>query len=286
MNIRTIAKIKSGQQDGAIFGNYMFRFNAKGIGRVYDMRAIVNGNPEEEIAEIATFTLDRAEEICPHSNAVVFGNEYFEEGDEFPLLYSNIYNNYAKTERPLKGVCCVYRLQKDGDSFKTTLVQLIEIGFVEDPALWKRTPTEDGIRPYGNFVIDTERSLYHGFVMRNEEEGTRYFTFDLPKLDDGEIDPAFGVKKVVLKPQDIRKHFDCPAHYYIQGACCHGGKIYSVEGFKNTPALRVIDPDAGQQTIAVRFPDHGLIDEAEFIDFFGNVCYYSDCRGYIYQLEF
>lgn len=286
MKIKTVAKITSGQQDGAIFGNYMFRFNSKGIGRVYDMRAIVNGNPEEEITEIATFTLDRAEEICPHSNAVVFGNEYFEEGDEFPLLYSNIYNNYAKTENPLKGVCSVYRLQRDGDGFTTTLVQLIEIGFVEDPALWKRTPTEDGIRPYGNFVIDTERSLYHGFVMRNEEEGTRYFTFDLPKLDDGEIDPVLGVKKVVLKPQDIRKHFDCPAHYYIQGACCHGGKIYSVEGFKNTPALRVIDPDAARQELAVFFPDHGLVDEAEFIDFYGDVCYYSDCRGYIYQLEF
>lgn len=286
MNIRTIAKIKSGQQDGAIFGNYMFRFNSKGIGRVYDMRAILNSNPEEEIAEIASFTLDRAEETCPHSNAVTFGKEYFEEGDEFPLLYSNIYNNYAKTENPLKGVCCVYRLQRDGDSFKTTLVQLIEIGFVEDAGLWKRTPTEDGIRPYGNFVIDTERSLYHGFVMRNEEEGTRYFTFDLPKLSDGEIDPVFGVKKVVLKPQDIHKHFDCPAHYYIQGACCHGGKIYSVEGFKNTPALRVIDPDAARQELAVFFPDHGLVDEAEFIDFYGDVCYYSDCRGYIYQLEF
>ena len=286
MNIRTIAKIKSGQQDGAIFGNYMFRFNSKGIGRVYDMRAILNSNPEEEIAEIASFTLDRAEEICPHSNAVTFGKEYFEEGDVFPLLYSNIYNNYAKTENPLKGVCCVYRLQKDGDSFKTTLVQLIEIGFVEDPALWKRTPTEDGIRPYGNFVIDTERSLYHGFVMRNEEEGTRYFTFDLPKLDDGEIDPDFGVKKVVLSSQDIHKYFDCPAHYYIQGACCHGGKIYSVEGFKNTPALRVIDPDAARQELAVFFPDHGLVDEAEFIDFYGDVCYYSDCRGYIYQLDF
>ena len=286
MKIKTIAKIQSGQQDGAIFGDLMFRFHAKGLGRVYDMKAITRGNPDEEIEPIATFTLDRAEEICPHSNAVMFGNEYFEEGDEFPLLYSNIYNNYAKTDRPLKGVCCVYRLQRDGDSFKTNLVQLIEIGFVENADLWKRTPTEDGIRPYGNFVIDTERNLYHGFVMRDEEAGTRYFTFDLPRLCDGEIDETFGVRKVTLRPEDIHKHFDCPAHYYIQGACCHGGKIYSVEGFKNTPAIRVIDPDAARQEMTVFFPDHGLVDEAEFIDFYGDVCYYSDCRGYIYQLEF
>ncbi len=286
MNIKKIAKIRSGQQDGAIFGDYLFRFNAKGLGCVYQMSALLASTPDAEAEELSTFLLDRADEICPHSNAVIFGNQYFEEGDEFPLLYSNIYNNYAKTDTPLKGVCCVYRLQRDGDSFKTTLVQLIEIGFVEDAKLWKRTPSEDGIRPYGNFVIDTERNLYHGFVMRNEEQGTRYFTFDLPKLEDGDIDPIFGVKKVVLKPEDIRKQFDCPAHYYIQGACCHGGKVYSLEGFKNTPALRVIDPDGGRQELAVRFPDHGLIEEAEFIDFHGEVCYYSDCQGYIYQLNF
>ena len=284
MNIRRIANIRGGQ-DGAIFGKYLFRFTPRGEGHVYDLEAI-EAAPGESFLEIASFTLDRAEDICPHSNAVMFGKEYYAPDDEFPLLYANIYNNYAKTDRPLKGVCCVYRLQRDDDSFKTTLVQLIEIGFVEDASLWKRTPTEDGIRPYGNFVIDTERNLYHGFVMRDEEAGTRYFTFDLPKLSDGEIDPVFGVKKVVLKSQNIHKYFDCPPHYYIQGACCHGGKIYSVEGFKNTPALRVIDPEKGLQELAVHFPDHGLIDEAEFIDFYGDVCYYSDCQGYIYRLEF
>ena len=80
-----------------------------------------------ETAPFATFALDKRELITPHSNAVFFGTEFFEEGDEFPLLYSNIYNNYSGKEEPLIGVCLVYRLMRDGDSFKTTLVQIIEI---------------------------------------------------------------------------------------------------------------------------------------------------------------
>ena len=286
MNVKKIAKIRSGQQDGAIFGKYLFRFNARGLGRVYDLEVVARGSDAEEINEIASFPLDRADEICPHSNAVMFGNEYFAADDEFPLLYSNIYNNYAKTDTPKKGVCCVYRLQRDGEGFKTTLVQLIEIGFVEDANLWKLTPDTDGIRPYGNFAIDTERSVYYGFVMRDEVQGTRYFAFDLPKLSDGELDARYGVKKVVLKAEDIQKQFDCEAHYYVQGACCHAGKIYSVEGFKNTPALRVIAPEKENQETVVRFTEHGLIEEAEFIDFFGNICYYGDCQGNLYVLDF
>lgn len=283
MNIRRIANIRGGQ-DGAIFGKYLFRFTPRGEGHVYDLEAI-EAAPGESFLEVASFTLDRAEDICPHSNAVMFGKEYYAPDDEFPLLYANIYNNYAKTDRPLKGVCCVYRLQRDDDSFKTTLVQLIEIGFVEDSTLWKLKPEADGVRPYGNFTIDAERGIYYGFVMRDEESGTSYFAFDLPKVTDGEVDEAFGVRKVVLNASDIKKHFVCPAHHYIQGACCHGGKIYSLEGFKNTPALRIIDPERGEQEAVYFFSDYGVIEETEFIDFYGNTCYYSDCRGGLYIIE-
>ena len=90
MNFKHVATMASGQ-DGAIFGTLLFRFNAKGHCRVYDL-AHVNAFADEPEAldAIATFTLDRADQIVPHSNAVMFGTEYAEPGDEFPLLYSNI----------------------------------------------------------------------------------------------------------------------------------------------------------------------------------------------------
>lgn len=285
MNFKHIATMASGQ-DGAIWGELLFRFNAKGACRVYDMSRAA---ADSEMEAIATFTLDRAEEIVPHSNAVCFGTEYAEAGDEFPLLYSNIYNNYAKTENKQKGVCCVYHLKREGDSFSTTLVQLIEIGFTEDSNLWCSVGGAD-VRPYGNFTIDRERDLYWAFVMRDGTRTTRYMSFKLPKLADGTPDAALGVNKVVLTPTDILSQFDCDYHDFVQGACCHGGRIYSVEGFhadgKHPPAMRVIDTVAGVQERYIDLVAHNCLIEPECIDFVGDTCYYSDAHGALYLVEF
>ena len=273
-----------GGQDGAIYKDYLFRFNPKGLCRVYDMKSVAEGG---DITPIAEFSLDKGDVMLPHSNAVVFGKEFYAEGDEFPLLYSNIYNNYSKEEDNRLGICCVYRLERDGEGFKTTLVQIIEIGFTDDTELWNTTVQDKPrMKAYGNFAVDAEKGIYYGFVMRGSSLGTRYFAFELPRLDDGELDMKYGVKKVILKQGDIKKQFDCPEHYYLQGACFHGGLIYSVEGFQGTAALRVIDPEKGEQVLHVNFPDYGLDEEAEFIDFYNGQCYYGDCPGSIFLLEF
>lgn len=288
MIFKHIANIASGQ-DGAIFGKLLFRFNARGQCRVYDLGDLRMGGEVTALDAVAAFTLDRAEEIVPHSNAVMFGTEYADPADEFPLLYSNIYNNYAKTENPRKGVCCVYRLQRDGDSFRTTLVQLIEIGFVEDSTLWCSEGGAD-VRPYGNFAIDRERGLYWAFVMRDGSRTTRYFSFRLPTLSDGTPDGVLGVRRVILTPADILTQFDCDYHDYVQGACTHGGKIYSVEGFhadgKHPPALRIIDTVAGKQERYVDLVAHGCLIEPECIDFIGDTCCYSDAHGALYTIDF
>ena len=280
MKIRKMENIAGGQ-DGAIWGNYLFRFNTRGNGNVYHL---------PDLTQIGTVQLDRSEKIAPHCNAVVFGTEYYDSADEFPLLYCNIYNNYAKTENPLKGVCCVYRLQHCGDTFTTTLVQLIEIGFTEDPCYWKSSDGAADVRPFGNFVIDREKNEYWALSMQDSDNISRYFSFDLPKLSDGVMDDTYGVKKVTLQPSDIKKQFDCPYHHYFQGACFHDGKVYSLEGFglgsKNIAALRIIDTAAGQQILYEQFYDYGLTNEPEFIDFWGDTCYYSDAHGNVFILEF
>jgi len=289
MRIRQIAKIMGGQ-DGAIWGSLLFRFGNRGQCSVYDLSVIGTADWDGSEAEaIASFTLDKADVLVPHSNAVMFGTEYYSTEDEFPLLYSNIYNNYAKTEAKCKGVCCVYRLQREGTSFTTKMVQLIEIGFVENTELWASGPDAD-VRPYGNFAIDREHGIYYGFVMRDTVHETRYFSFRLPRLSEGEPDRTTGVRKTVLQPADILEQFDCPYHHYVQGACTHGGKIYSLEGFtndeKNPPALRIIDPQAGVQLCCEQFVDYGLTIEPELIDFMGDVCWYADHTGNLYMIEF
>ena len=287
MKINYIAKIGGGQ-DGAIYGKYLFRFQHNGNARVYDLGTL---DKENGILEcVGDFVLDRAADICPHSNSVSFGNEFYEEGDEFPLLYSNIYNNYAKSDNSLKGVCCVYRIFRDGDGFSSKLVQLIEVGFVNDATLWKMSEDEESKRPYGNFAVDAERSLYYGFVMREAAEGTRYFAFRLPKGRDGELDSTFGVRRVTLFEKDIIEYFDVEHHKFVQGACIHGTKVYSLEGFtdskENPPAIRIVDTVLKKQEVYINLVELGYTVEPELVDFYNGACYYADVRGNLYTVDF
>ena len=289
MRIKEIAKI-CGSQDGAIFNNFLFRFATRGECHVYDMNEIENSTEPFNATAIASFVLDKADLIAPHSNAVCFGNEYYAADDEFPLLYSNVYNNYANTEEPLVGVCCVYRLQRNGNDFKSTLVQIIEIGFTDNTELWRSSLNPADARPYGNFTIDTKKNTLYAFTMRDAANSTRYFAFDLPKLSEGVLSERYDVKKVILDIDDIKEMFDVEYHHYVQGACCYKGKIYSVEGFtnneKNPPALRIINTETKKQELCVMFADLGMSIEAEMIDFKNDVCYYSDVKGNLYIIEF
>ena len=71
MEIQKIANSHFGQ-DGAIWKDLFFRFDADGSCWVQDLSKLTD-DPEDTLPVEAAFTLDRAEEIVPHANAVVFG---------------------------------------------------------------------------------------------------------------------------------------------------------------------------------------------------------------------
>ena len=285
MKIQGLGKIGGGQ-DGAIYNGILFRFDHLGNGAAFDLSKVGEG---KVLSPFATFVLDKSDILAPHSNAVFFGTHFYEEGDEFPLLYSNIYNNFCGKEDPLIGVCLVYRLVRIGDSFKTTLVQMIEIGFHENAALWKAYPDKHGVRPYGNFLIDKKTNAYYAYVMRTEESGTRYFKFRIPSVTEGEIDPTYGVRRLVLTEGDILDSFDTPHHHFIQGGIAYEGKIYSTEGFEGEverPAIRIIDLEKKEQIAYFDLFSMGYDKEPEMIDFSDGKCYYSDAYGNFYTVEF
>ncbi|MBQ8186118.1 MAG: hypothetical protein IJ037_04525 [Clostridia bacterium] len=263
-------------QDGAMFGDWLIRFDARGHGHVFRI---------SEEKEVAAFTLGSAEKIVPHANAVVFGTEYISPDDEFPLLYSNIYNNYAKSDDRLEGTVCVYRLKRNGSDFSADLVQVIRIGFVHDPA-WS---DGDDVRPYGNFVVDTDHNQLAAFTMRDRDQVTRYFTFDLPKSSDGVFCEEWGVPVVTLTQEDIRSRFDCPYSRYIQGACYHDGRVYSIEGFsdaKNPAKMQIVDLVRGELHAVIDLYAMGLTVEPEFVNVHDGVLYYSDARGQLIRFDF
>lgn len=289
MNIRWINRIAGGQ-DGAIWGNYLFRFQANGTCFVYELDRLKESAPDALAPEFARFQLPETPVPIPHSNAVMFGTEYYEPTDPFPLLYSNMYNNCAKQADPMKGVCCVYRLQQAGHIFSAVPVQLISIGFTEDPQFWCSAVDRPDVRPYGNFAIDRDKGLYYAFTMRDAANATRYFSFRLPKLREGVPDPRFGIRRVELSTEDLISYFDCPYHRFIQGACFHKGRLYSLEGFtdsaENPPALRIISPESQSQLQLTYFGEFGTTIEPEWIDFSEDTCYYSDNHGNLYIIDF
>ena len=287
-SFKQIGNICQGQ-DGCIWGNLIFRFNGDASCKVYDLNDLTPTD-DGEARCVATFMLDRVDEICPHSNAVCFGAEKFADDDEFPLLYTNLYNAYDRQEDEMWGVCCVYRLQREAESFKTTLVQIIEVGFAHDPELWcSRKPGQGrDIRPFGNFTVDVQNGKYYGFVMRDTPHKTRFFEFALPKLADGTLDEKYGVNRVIFTPDDVLTKFDCDYSNYLQGACVHNGIIYSTEGgsksIYNPATLMVVDPKRQRQVVRISLIYYGVEYEPEFIDFTGERCIYADNMGNVFEL--
>lgn len=256
-------------QDGVIYDGCLLRFDSKGGCRVYDLQTLT---------ELSAFTLDKADILCPHSNSVSL------RGD---ILYTNLYNTYAKEADRREGVCCAYRIRRENGAFATELVQVIRVGFVKTP-LWQSENGQD-VRPYGNFVVESDR-LY-AFVMRDESQTTRFFRFALPDITAGEPDEIWGVPVVTLSETDIQQQFDECYVNYMQGAICHNGLIYSVEGFshpndRGRPALRIFDTLAEKQVFFADLVEYGLLNEPELIDVFDGCLYYCDHAGSVCRLGF
>lgn len=266
-------------QDGSVYGDYIFRFNASGLGMIHDMSTLRYVN---------TLALDSVmlNYFKPHSNCTSFGCTYYEEGDEFPLFYSNAYNNYDVKIDRLLGTVGVYRITREDRRFTARLVQVIRIGFASDKNLWMSGIGADK-SPYGNMVVDTENGKLWFFVPRDTNKTTRFFCFDIPTADAGEFSETFGVNLVTLREEDILDMFDVPYSNYLQGACYHDGKIYSTEGMGTGVApngVRIIDLNNRIEDSFVDFFATKYWKEAEFIDFWNEDCYFSDFTQQVYRL--
>ena len=273
-----IASIADSRQDGAVWGDYLFSFNSAGVCNVYSL---------DGYTYLSDFTLDKNSLINPHSNSVCFGSYKYSESDEFPLLYCNVYNTY-KNDRNYDGTCNVYRLQRQGNTFSTQLVQVIKIGFTNDTQRWASSGGD--VRPFGNFAVDTDTDTLYAFTMRDEGRTTRFFAFDLPLPTDGALDSSLGVLKVTLGVEDIKDSFDTDYSYYVQGAQYYDGKIYSLEGFTNNstnrPAVKVIDLESKKICARIDLYGMGFKTEPEVMYVLDGELYYIDISGNVCKFNF
>ena len=259
-------------QDGAIWNGKLFVLNAGGAGAVYDL---------ETYEKSGTFAIDKKDVLKPHANSVCFGSTYFAEGDQYPLLYVNIYNNYASAEDRKEGTCCVYRITEADGVFATELVQVIRIGFTEDLTLWKSKENNGDIRPYGNFVVDTDEHKLYAFVMRDMNKTTRFFGFDIPDLEEGVYEESYGCNLVTLNKDDIQIQFDTDYFRYLQGCCYSNGMILSLEDFGGNAPLRVVDLKTQSIKETYYFGRAGITSEPEVlcVDPDTGTLYYAPADG-------
>ncbi len=278
INVQKLGEIGVGQ-DGAIYNGYLFHIDEKGLCSVFKF---------DTMNKISEFVLDKCNIVIPHSNSVCFGSEYFAEGDEFPLFYSNIYNNYQNEEDRKEGTCLVYRILRNGNNFTSELKAIIKLDFTDD-VIWCSENIED-IRPFGNFIIDNKSNMLYAFTMRDEEHKTRVFSFKLPKLSDGNDSHIEGVKLIVLNKADILDMFDCEYVEFMQGGSFSDKYIYSVNGFgvdhKYKPTLSIIDTQAKKTAITLEIGSFGLIYEPEMIEIYDGNCYFGDRSGVMYKITF
>lgn len=210
--------------------------------------------------------LDQRATVSPHSNASCFGTEKYDADDIYPLVYTNAYNN---TSLP-KGALYAYRLQ---NNLTTTLLQSIFIGFTEN-TIWTGGGTN--VRPYGNFLIDTDNNKLYAYTMIDNLHVTRFFKFDLPTLSDG--------SSVTLQESDIEDYFDVPYFYYIQGGCYFNGKIYASCGFTAADCkLYVVDLE--NKKVSSTIPLGGFVVEPETVFAYKNELYLSS-GSKLYKMKF
>ena len=195
-----------------------------------------------------------------------FGTEKVDSNDNYPLLYVNAYNNDGLP----KGACYVYRLL---NNMTTSLEQTILIDFTEDP-IWAGDGSS--VRPYGNFIVDTDNNKLYAYVMIDSLNVTRFFKFNLPELSDGSV--------IHLTTSDIEDYFDIAWMYYMQGVTYYNGKVYASCGFTSADCkLYVIDLLYKKVTSVL--PLGGFIDEPEGVFVYEDELYVSNAREF-FKLQF
>jgi hypothetical protein len=264
-------------QDGAIYNGTALCMAANQKGVLYSI---------DSWDQIATVTLNG--NLNVHCNSVCFGKNKYDNTDDFPLLYCNVYNSYSGQVDRKEGTCGVYRLVKQENDYIGQLIQVIEISFIDDLSLWKSKDNNEDIRPYGNFAVDFDSNQLYVLVPRDADDSTRYFSFRLPSVDDGVLSDEYGVNTVKLSADDISSQFDERYMYYPQGTAYYNGKLLVLEGMENNNCLTkltIIDLNKQKVCATVDLDDMGITSEPEMVAVDEEIIYITDIDGRLYSIE-
>lgn len=242
-------------QGAAIFGKYLFQFHDRfSLIEVYDLY------DKELVSVIRPEPNPRY-----HCNNACFSTQYYEKGDEFPLLYVSM-------EHAEEHCALVLRLfRTPAGDFDFEKVQTIVFPHPMATASY-----------YTNIVLDCrDKSLYVGGYVRQSwnksENGNaiQYLKYDLPSVEE---------KEFVLKAEDIRARLSFDFRVATQGAEIRNGKLYQVFGVPGMgpTSLCCFNLADGTPVWEFNLPECGINEEPEALDFLDDELLVVGVSGTVY----
>ena len=196
-----------------------------------------------------------------HSNTVNFGSEFYDPGDDFPLIYvSTGYSDGTDTG------CLVYRLVNNGGIYSLVLVQTLKFPGTE----WTEFITA------GNDC----------YVYRDENGSEVFYKFPMPTLQDGSL-----VTFDFTQATAVSNLGGIPAWYAgsrSQGRCFYNGKLYYASGVPNNETLLLIvaNLNTGVREVEINLGEVGITVEPEAAFIWDNkICIFFWQNAAIYQIE-
>lgn len=158
-----------------------------------------------------------------HCNNASFSNIFYEEGDEFPLLYVSGGSSYDYNHVQ------VYRIQKKGLDFFITQIQEIILPEGND---------KNGLYRTGVAIDNDSNYMY---VYANHTDSARIVKLLIPDMHN---------KEIVLNEADILDYFPVEKFTHQQGAVIKNGFLYLISGVPakgDINCLKIFDLKAKKQ---------------------------------------
>lgn len=243
-------------QGGGVYGDHFFQFdNTCNYCCVYNMKT---GAFEQQI----TFE----PETNFHCNCVVFGTQFYDASDPFPVLY--VSSTFLDKIR-------VYRITGDIGSLEFEIIQTIYTNQLETESI-------------GNYdaCIDSEFGYFILFDNVSGGRAVAYHLFNIPSLSEAEVS---------LTNADIIKEFSVsiPSDGSVrQHAISHCGKLYMLLGQTGGRYIQVVDIEREKQVSMINLNAPNIVAleggqlEPEAITIYDGMLVFTDSSRILYGLRF
>lgn len=219
-------------QGAASYGDYLFQFeNYNANVYIYNLRT-------KEFIEKVSLTKNSNN----HCNNASFSNIFYEEDDEFPLLYvsGGIVSTYNHIQ--------VYRILLFDNRFTFEKIQEIEFPKATDENKMHSTQA----------VLDD----YYMYVLTKGKDQTFISKFEIPD---------YKTTSITLAEEDILEQVEVKDFIHKQGAIIRNGFLYILYGvpaWGDTNYLRIIDLSNYEDTFVYNLSELGFRQEFEGLSFY------------------